>query len=169
MTRDKNSPAPTPRRRWLKWLSLTVLALLILPIVQVGCVRLADPPLTPLMLLRPIEARWNKKPPNPRHYSWIARSRMPPDFLKAVILSEDQRFFEHHGFDWKEVKIARRQAARRGKPPRGASTISMQCAMLAALLPNPRQWNPRAPNETLKRRQAKILRADSRDALKWAP
>lgn len=114
--------------RWLRWTILLFATLLVLPIVQVGCVRVANPPLTPLMLLRSAEARGANRSEAPRRYVWIDFAQIPRSFLRCVLTSEDQRFYQHHGFDWKEMKIAQREAERRGKAPRGASTISMQCA-----------------------------------------
>ena len=49
-------------------------------------------------------------------------------FLEHLWISEDQRFFQHEGFDWKEMDLAVEEAARKGKPVRGASTITNQCA-----------------------------------------
>jgi monofunctional biosynthetic peptidoglycan transglycosylase len=43
----------------------------------------------------------------------------------AVIAAEDARFFQHHGFDWNQVKIAIEDDVERGKS-RGASTITQQ-------------------------------------------
>jgi monofunctional biosynthetic peptidoglycan transglycosylase len=114
--------------RWVRWTLIIGIALLVIPIVQVGCVRVANPPLTPLMLLRQAEARIEGKSPAPRRYAWVDLAHVSPHFLRCVLTSEDQRFFTHQGFDWKEMQIARRAAERRGKPLRGASTISMQCA-----------------------------------------
>jgi monofunctional biosynthetic peptidoglycan transglycosylase len=102
-------------------------ALLLLPVVQVGCVRFIDPPMTMPMLLRPLEQRAGKVA-SARQYSWLSLREMPRDFVKFVIVAEDQRFFSHRGFDWEEIDAARKQAARSGKAPRGASTITMQCA-----------------------------------------
>ena len=116
------------RRRWLRWLLLVLAALLIIPMLEVGCVRVVDPPLTPLMLLRSAEARLGGRTAAPRRYTWIAFAEIPRSFLRCVLTSEDQRFFQHHGFDWHEMKIAQLQAERRHKPLRGASTITMQCA-----------------------------------------
>jgi monofunctional biosynthetic peptidoglycan transglycosylase len=45
-----------------------------------------------------------------------------------VVLSEDSSFFTHQGFDWKELREAALQGARRGKLGRGASTITQQLA-----------------------------------------
>lgn len=114
--------------RWLRWLLIIAAALFVLPIAQVGCVRVANPPLTPLMFLRTAEVRISGRSPAPRRYVWIDADQISRSFLRCVLTSEDQRFFQHRGFDWKEMKIAQREAERRGKPARGASTITMQCA-----------------------------------------
>lgn len=45
----------------------------------------------------------------------------------AVIASEDNRFAEHNGFDFKEIEKALKENKNR-KRPRGASTISQQTA-----------------------------------------
>ncbi|MEA3211136.1 MAG: monofunctional glycosyltransferase [Chthoniobacter sp.] len=215
----------------MKWLAIIVAGFVIFPIVQVGCVRMVNPPLTPLMLLRQAEAHFERHRPAPRAYHWIDLAQMPNAFLRCVLASEDQRFFQHHGFDWQEVEIARREALRKGTPPRGASTISMQCArslflwqgrswirkgleayytfwmeaflskrrilelygnviemgdgiygleaaaqfhyrvngraltreqaaMLAAILPNPREWDPTRPSAKLIARAVRILQME---------
>lgn len=209
----------------------------MMPAVQVGCVRFVDPPVTTLMLLRPLEERSTELSPT-RQYSWLPLREMPRDFVKFVIVAEDQRFFSHRGFDWKEIDVARKQAAKSGKAPRGASTITMQCArslflwqgrswvrkglesyytfwmetllpkrrilelygnvvelgdgiyglkaaarahygvepralsrsqcaMLAAMLPAPRSWNPRQPSRRLAARHARILRDEPQLAFRW--
>ena len=90
--------------------------------------RFVDPPLTPLMMIRPIEGVgngrvvWIEK-------NWIDIDDVDPDLLKSVIGSEDARFFEHSGIDWKAVESARKYNEKhKGKKMRGASTITMQCA-----------------------------------------
>ncbi len=90
--------------------------------------RFVDPPLTPLMMIRPIEGVgngrfvWIKK-------NWIDIDDVDPDLLKSVIGSEDARFFTHSGIDWKAVESAREYNEKhKGKKMRGASTITMQCA-----------------------------------------
>lgn len=80
------------------------------------------------MLLRQIEARLEGKSPAPVRYQWLPLKEAPRDFVRCVLTSEDQRFFKHQGFDWDEVRRAKEDAKRRGKAPRGASTITMQCA-----------------------------------------
>ena len=59
----------------------------------------------------------------------LDRSAADPEmFLEHLWISEDQRFFQHEGFDWKEMDLAVKEAERKGKPVRGASTITNQCA-----------------------------------------
>lgn len=125
---SKKAAAPAAGRRWWKWLLILALAFVLLPIVEVGCVRVANPPVTPLMLLRQVEPRRDGTKAPPRSYRWIPLSAMPRQFLRCVLTAEDQRFFEHRGFDWREIETAQRDAARQGKAPRGASTVTMQCA-----------------------------------------
>lgn len=128
MSSRKATRASRPKRWWL-WLSLAFIAFaLIFPIIEVTLVRFIDPPFTPLMLLRPLEARLDGRTAAPRQYRWRPLGRVSRDFLRCVIASEDQRFFQHDGFDWREIELARRQAAKTGRQPRGASTITMQCA-----------------------------------------
>jgi monofunctional biosynthetic peptidoglycan transglycosylase len=114
--------------RWWRWIVFAILILALLPVIEVACVRFFDPPVTPLMLLRPLESRPADSPAPPRRYQWVPLARVPRDFLKFVLVAEDQRFFRHHGFDWREISAVQKQAQRTGRPPRGASTISMQCA-----------------------------------------
>ncbi|MFH1090732.1 MAG: monofunctional biosynthetic peptidoglycan transglycosylase, partial [Pseudomonadota bacterium] len=56
----------------------------------------------------------------------------------AVLAAEDQRFYQHGGFDWVEVRQAVGQSVQ-GTGLRGASTISMQAARNLFLWPG-RSW-----------------------------
>lgn len=131
----KKTPSKPKGRRWGRRLILLVIALVLLPVGQVGCVAVVDPPVTSLMLLRWVEGRFSDKYGGAIQYRWVRLARVPSPFLKDVVGLEDARFFEHDGIDWKEVEIARTAAARRGEPPRGASTITMQCARSLFLWP----------------------------------
>jgi monofunctional biosynthetic peptidoglycan transglycosylase len=67
-------------------------------------------------------------------YDWVPLARISPALRAAVIASEDQRFFEHGGFDWKSMHDAF-AAWRSGGRLRGASTISQQVAKNLFLWP----------------------------------
>jgi len=109
-------------------LGAIVLLGLLLPVAQVGCTRFVAPSFTPMMAQRWLEARLSGKTPTPIRSHWIPITAVPRAFLHNVWAAEDQRFFEHHGIDWEEIDLALAESKRSGKPPRGASTITMQCA-----------------------------------------
>lgn len=62
----------------------------------------------------------------PEH-QWVPLEQMPESLLRAVLVAEDTRFYEHHGFDLEQIEKAWR-ANRSGGRLRGASTISQQTA-----------------------------------------
>jgi monofunctional biosynthetic peptidoglycan transglycosylase len=229
----RKSRATKKWRRTERWKAVLFVAgaLLLVPPVEVAAVRLVNPPLTRPMVFQQIGAFFSRGAAAPLRYRWIDLRQMPPMFLKHLWISEDQRFFQHKGFDWKELDVAMERAERTGRPIRGASTITMQCArsiflwqgrswirkgleayytfwmetllpkrrilelyanvietgrgiygveaaaqyhfgrnareltreqsaMLAAVLPNPKGWNPAKPGPTLRRRQQRILRRE---------
>lgn len=87
--------------------------------------RWVPPPVTTVQLQRAIEAVGG---PSDFAFSrrWTPMAQLSPYLPRAVVAAEDTRFFQHGGFDWKEFQKARREAERRGRPMRGASTISQQ-------------------------------------------
>ncbi|HSA78803.1 MAG TPA: penicillin-binding protein 1C [Nitrospirota bacterium] len=67
--------------------------------------------------------------PNARKLEWARLADISPALVTAVIRSEDKRFYDHHGVDWKALSsaaISNLWSHNR----RGASTISMQLASL---------------------------------------
>ncbi|MES2015458.1 MAG: penicillin-binding protein 1C [Pseudomonadota bacterium] len=64
-----------------------------------------------------------------RMLEWIALDAMSPQLLRAVVASEDRRYWHHIGVDPLGVAAALRDNLQRSHP-RGASTISMQLASL---------------------------------------
>jgi monofunctional biosynthetic peptidoglycan transglycosylase len=219
------------RGRWKKWILIVLVVLLLIPAVQVGVVRFVNPPQTLPMLLEQDSAMFSRGPKVPLRYRWIPLSQIPEMFLEHLWISEDQRFFQHDGFDWTEMDLAVKEAERKKRPVRGASTITNQCArsiflwqgrswirkglesyytiwmevllpkrrifelyanviemgpgiygveaasqhyfgvsargltreqsaMLAAVLPNPKGWDPTNPGPMLRWRQQRILRRE---------
>jgi len=74
------------------------------------------------------------------HHHWVSLDEISPALPLAVMASEDARFLEHHGFDYKAIEHA---AIRNMKHPEkrklGASTISQQTAKNVFLWPG-RSW-----------------------------
>lgn len=75
---------------------------------------------------------WNKRPypfivgpKNPKYVSW---KNISPYIKWAVILSEDAKFYRHHGVDYEAIKQAFKKNLEMGKYVRGGSTITQQLA-----------------------------------------
>jgi penicillin-binding protein 1C len=64
-----------------------------------------------------------------RRLDWTDLKEVSPSLVKAVLQSEDRNFYEHHGIDWKAVGAAAIGKVL-GSKSRGASTVSMQVAVL---------------------------------------
>lgn len=61
------------------------------------------------------------------HRDYISYDEMGNNVKKAVIASEDQKFFNHNGFDYTAIEMAMKNNEK-GKKLRGGSTISQQTA-----------------------------------------
>ncbi len=57
---------------------------------------------------------------------YVRSSRVSPYFLDAVVMSEDDKFYFHSGFDWKEFKDSMLVNLRKFAFVRGGSTITQQ-------------------------------------------
>jgi monofunctional glycosyltransferase len=58
--------------------------------------------------------------------SFVPLSRISRNLQHAVIAAEDGRFYQHHGFDWKEIQKVAEKNMEDGKLGRGGSTITQQ-------------------------------------------
>ena len=89
--------------------------------------RKTNPSSTAMMDTRAEEAKAHHHPVK-RVWKWVPLSRISPWLQKAVVNSEDARFFDHDGIDMVETEVALEKAAEQHKLGRGASTISQQLA-----------------------------------------
>lgn len=92
---------------------------------------------TPLMLIRavhPVGSESQKEAERHWEHQWVSYDKISPWMSKAVVASEDGRFYDHHGFDFKEINHAIEES-QAGKRNRGASTISQQTAKNVFLWP----------------------------------
>jgi monofunctional biosynthetic peptidoglycan transglycosylase len=122
-------------RRLARWTVRLVVGFLVVSVVGVGVYRWVDPPLTPLMVLRAVEAHAARRPARMARY-WVDVDRVSPSLLRAVLVAEDARFLEHHGVDLDAVRRAIAYNAQHGgRALRGAGTITMQCARNVFLWP----------------------------------
>ncbi len=99
--------------------------LLLLPLPATLLLRVVQPPTTAMMLTRTWQ-RWraDQTPAYPKR-TVVDREDIAPSLRRAVLAAEDDRFYLHDGFDFKEIQNAI-DRSRDGRPMRGASTISQQ-------------------------------------------
>ncbi len=107
----------------------------VVSLLWVLCYAVVPPVVTPLMVWRMLEGALQG------HWvgierEWVPVEQISPSLLRALIAAEDARFAFHYGFDWRAIEQARRRNERlKGRRLYGASTISMQTAKNAFLLP----------------------------------
>jgi monofunctional biosynthetic peptidoglycan transglycosylase len=120
-----------------KWFKRLLIAFFTISIVSTIVFRFIPVPVTPLMIIRCVEQMADGELPK-LHKEWVSLSDMSPNIVLAVISSEDQKFSKHFGFDFEAIEKVVKQNERlkkRGKPIKGGSTISQQCAKNVFLFP----------------------------------
>jgi monofunctional biosynthetic peptidoglycan transglycosylase len=83
-------------------------------------------PYTPLMVIRYFENKSAGKNIETKHH-WVPIEDISKNLQKAVIASEDGRFFEHYGLDFSAMRKAA-VGNFKGKKLKGGSTITQQTA-----------------------------------------
>lgn len=122
---------PTTRRprsllgKVLLWPVLAVLIYYGLCTLWLVAMLVLPPPVTSVQVQRQIEAVFEEGDFEFR-YTPVSGASISNQVRHAVVAAEDARFYTHSGIDWEELDKARADAARRGRPPRGASTITQQ-------------------------------------------
>ena len=86
--------------------------------------RWIDPPTTAVHIQRRVQA-WIHHTPYRKRYTFIPLSQISPDLQHAVIAAEDERFYQHHGFDWQAIQLAAEEDMEGGRM-RGGSTLTQQ-------------------------------------------
>jgi len=118
------------KRRRAVW-PLALLLPLLFPLAYYAWLPSADelvttiPKVTALMQQRLDEPKktWTK----PRR-TVVPLSQISPLMVKAVVLSEDARFYQHDGFDWTEIGNSVEKNLSEGRFARGGSTLTQQLA-----------------------------------------
>ncbi|MDR1153237.1 MAG: monofunctional biosynthetic peptidoglycan transglycosylase [Bacteroidales bacterium] len=119
-------------KKILKWSGIVVLGLMVFSVLMVAAFRSLNPPVTPLMISRSMNGvKIQAKGP------WIPYEQIPQKMIDAVVASEDNKFADHRGFDFGEMREAYQQN-KKGKRLRGASTITQQMCKNVFL------WNGRS-------------------------
>ncbi|MEQ1528406.1 MAG: monofunctional biosynthetic peptidoglycan transglycosylase [Methylococcales bacterium] len=104
-------------------------------ILLCGLLRWLPPPTTAFMLYRHYEDLIDDHHYQAIAYRWVSAKNISAHAYSAVIASEDQRFFQHSGFDLHSIQSSIDVYMDGGKL-RGASTISQQVAKNLFLTPS---------------------------------
>ncbi len=82
---------------------------------------------TPLVVVRVVEAMFDEKRDVRIEKHWVPIDKMSPNIVRAAIAAEDDVFLSHYGFSVKGIRKAY-EDNKKGKKLKGGSTISQQTA-----------------------------------------
>ncbi len=116
--------------RWSRVLRVVVLTLGIFygwVIFSLFLLKWIDPPTTAVQIQRRVES-WTSKGSYTKRQKFIPLEKISVQIQRAVIAAEDGRFYQHNGFDWKQIRTVAVQAMDEddNRRIRGASTITQQ-------------------------------------------
>ncbi len=111
------------------YLKTLVLALVVFEALWLGSALLVNP----LLSFLPLDStafirQWELHHPQKAQRYWVPLGSIHPLLIKAVVVAEDDAFFQHGGLDFRAVEESFETNWKRKKIVRGASTLSMQLA-----------------------------------------
>ncbi|MEP6915812.1 MAG: monofunctional biosynthetic peptidoglycan transglycosylase [Acidobacteriota bacterium] len=109
-------------------------AFLFLTLPDVRGLRLANPDSTAFIDLRIREAHARGEPAR-RVQRWIGYGRIAPSLIRAVLVAEDSKFWQHEGVDFEQLRESIDVDFERMEFARGGSTITQQLARNLYLSP----------------------------------
>ncbi len=136
MARRRTAPTNGWRRR-VKLATIALVIFLLAPVPVILMLAVVQPPVTAVMLQRTVERLVQGKRPILLKHETVSHAGLSPNLRRAVLASEDDRFYLHHGIDFVEMQAALDRRKRGGKL-RGASTLTQQVAKNLFL------WNGRS-------------------------
>jgi len=123
------------KSRRLFWrVTVGVLALVLagglvfwLTLPSVSWLKKENPTQTAMMGMRSAQAK-QKGQRARRYWKRVPLFRISPSLIQAVLIAEDDKFFEHEGFDWESMRKALDANIKKKRVLRGGSTITQQLA-----------------------------------------
>jgi monofunctional biosynthetic peptidoglycan transglycosylase len=112
-----------------------VLAYVYLTLPDVRPLKTSNPSTTAFMELRAREAQAKGRKPR-RVQRWVSYSRVSPHLKRAVLVAEDDAFWQHEGVDFEQLQESLGTDWTRGRFARGGSTITQQLAKNLYLSPS---------------------------------
>jgi monofunctional biosynthetic peptidoglycan transglycosylase len=108
---------------------------LYLTVPDVRPLKTGNPSTTAFMKLREEEAA-RRGEPFRRDQRWVRYARVSQNLKRAVLVTEDSRFWQHEGIDFEQMRDAMETDWERGEFARGASTLTQQLAKNLYLSPS---------------------------------
>lgn len=124
-------------RAWWKRILVAGALFLLAPVPAMLALWVVQPPVTSVMLARIGQRIANGDRPIWPQHDIVSRAKLSPNLRRAVLASEDDRFYLHFGIDTVELRNALERRKRGGRL-RGASTLTQQVAKNIFL------WNGRS-------------------------
>ena len=129
------------RRKILKWTLLVILVALLLGVgynlvfPDISRLKKEAPKMTAFMKYRQQMSRKAGKNPGIA-WTWMPLDKISPYLVQAVVVSEDDKFWSHKGFDFEAIKTALGKDIRNKTWRYGGSTITQQLAKNLFLSPS---------------------------------
>jgi len=115
--------------------AFAILAYAYLMLPDVRPLKTSNPSTTAFIELRADEARAKGHQPH-RVQRWVSYGRVSPDLKRAVLVAEDDAFWQHEGVDLGQLQESIEADWTRGRFVRGGSTITQQLAKNLYLSPS---------------------------------
>jgi monofunctional biosynthetic peptidoglycan transglycosylase len=90
---------------------------------------------------------------------WVGYNQISPTLKRAVLVTEDAAFWTHDGLDYAEIRASIEQSWARGRPMRGASTITQQLAKNLYLSPSRNPYRKVSELFIARRLEAELTKA----------
>jgi monofunctional biosynthetic peptidoglycan transglycosylase len=115
-------------------LLIVVILGLIVSCPDVSDLKTKNPTTTRLMTYR--ESQYQREGIRvTKRQRWVSLSLISPDLIRAVLISEDDKFYDHEGFDWVGIREALGKNWQQRRIVMGGSTITQQLAKNLYLKP----------------------------------
>jgi monofunctional biosynthetic peptidoglycan transglycosylase len=127
-------------KRHTHWFVVSLFFLILLPIAyllsmpDLSKLKKGNPQKTALMEYRVTRSKEKKKTYR-IDQRWAPFSKISPYLIKAVLIAEDDKFWEHEGFDYEAIQKAVEKDLKAKKFKSGGSTITQQLARNLFLSP----------------------------------
>jgi monofunctional glycosyltransferase len=114
-----------PFRAIVVWVISLLVGLYALCGIGIVLLRWMDPWTSMVQIERRMQALRAHRPYR-KHYEFVSLENISPNLQHAVVAAEDDRFRQHHGFDWVEMQKVLEDDVKRQRLGRGGSTITQQ-------------------------------------------